>query len=503
MKQDVVIVIDCGSTNITMSAVNVQGRIVKSAATPNAPARQPGVRKAYYIWDMDALWEKIRRVSNELCDGFPAESIRAVTVTTFGADGTFLDRNGDQVYPVISWQCTRTEETTREVAQMFDPREIYSITGYTIIRFNTLLRFLWLRKHTPGVFDHADTWLMAPGLISYRLTGERSIDSTSAGTMMAVDMKNRVWSGKMLGLAGMDASFFPPWVEPGETIGTVTARAARETGLPAGVPVIATGHDTQFALIGSGARTDQAVLSSGTWEILLVRTDVFSPNDTGYGNGLTFEFDAEPGMWNPQLLMMGSGVLEWVRKQFYAADESRGDIYRVMIDEAEEVGPTANNVFFCPTFVPGTGPLQKYHIPGLIHGLTVTTTRGEIYRSALEGLSFQLNTALEVVRTSTGFSPAGIRVVGGGAKNMLWNHIRADVTGLPVSVTSQTEITAIGAAVYAMKGAGIYGSIEEAYREIDFNETVIEPSKSRNIYEDKYNRFMSIPKALAKGTGTA
>ena len=496
MEQDVVIVIDCGSTNITISAVDTSGTIVKSASTPNAQKKQSDVNDSYYIWDMDEIWKKICGISGELCSGMKTERIKAVTITTFGADGTFLDREGGMVYPVISWQCTRTEESAREIANMIDPRDIYNITGYNIIRFNTLLRFLWLRKHVPEVFDRAEKWLMTPGLISCRLSGERSIDSTSAGTMMAIDMKERKWSERMLGFAGMDASYFPLWVEPGETIGTITAQASSETGLPEGVPVIATGHDTQFALIGSGAGEDEAVLSSGTWEILLVRTKEFEPNDTGYENGLIFECDSVPGMWNPQLLMMGSGVLEWVRKQFFAVDDSHKDIYNIMISEAESIRPDSSTVFFSPNFVPGTGPLKKYNTPGGINGLTVTTTRGEIYRAAMEGLTFQLKSALEVVKSSTGFSPRGICVVGGGAKNMLWNRIRADVTGLPVTITSQTEITALGAALFAFKGVGIFDSIEEAKKNIDFNEKVIQPSELKDIYDDKYHQFIKIPEAL-------
>ncbi|HDY89657.1 MAG TPA: L-fuculokinase, partial [bacterium] len=203
MEHDVVIVIDCGSTNITMSAVDTHGNIIKSVGVPNAPSKQPGGESTYFIWDLDEIWKKVCSVSKELCSGINTERIQAVTITTFGADGAFLDKNGNLVYPVISWQCTRTEETVREIADMIDPREIYNITGYNIIRFNTLLRFLWLRKHVPEVFDRADKWLMTPGLISYKLTGEPSIDSTSAGTMMAIDMKERKWSEKMLGLAAV------------------------------------------------------------------------------------------------------------------------------------------------------------------------------------------------------------------------------------------------------------------------------------------------------------
>ena len=124
------------------------------------------------------------------------------------------------------------------------------------------------------------------------------------------------------------------------------------------------------------------------------------------------------------------------------------------------------------------------------------TSRGEVYRAALEGLSFQLRNALEVVKSSTGFNPRGIRVVGGGSKNGLWNRIRADVTGLPVTITSQKEITALGAALFAFIGIGAFSSIEQAEKNINFNEEIIEPSELKAVYEDKYREFMRIPEAL-------
>lgn len=496
MEQDTVIVVDCGSTNITISAVDAQGNFIKSASAPNAPIQQPGENPTFFIWDIDDIWKKICSTSLDVCSGINTEKIKAVIVTTFGADGAFLVKNGDLAYPVISWQDTRTEESAKEIADLIEPQEIYNITGYNIIRFNTILRFLWLSKHVPDVLDRADKWLMMPGLISYKLSGELSIDSTSASTMMAVDMKERKWSEKLLGLARMDSSFFPRWVEPGDTIGTITVKASEETGLPSEIPVITGGHDTQFALVGSGARENEAVLSSGTWEILLVRTKDFEPNDVGYENGLIFEFDCIPGMWNPQLLMMGSGALEWVRKQFFARDDSKKDIYNIMISEAENIMPGSSRVFFNPSFVPGTGPLQKYNIPGFIMGINIMTSRGEVYRAALEGLSFQLRNALEVVKSSTGFNPRGIRVVGGGSKNGLWNRIRADVTGLPVTITSQKEITALGAALFAFIGIGAFSSIEQAKKNINFNEEIIEPSELKAVYEDKYREFMRIPEAL-------
>jgi L-fuculokinase len=496
MEQDLVIVVDCGSTNITISAVDARGNFIKSASSPNAPAQQSGGGPSHFIWDLDTIWEKICGASLEVCSEVGTERIKAVIVTTFGADGTFLDSGNNPVYPVISWQDTRTEETAEEIKSLIDPKEIYNITGYNLIRFNTMLRFLWLSKHAPEVIEKADKYLMMPGLISHKLSGEVSIDSTSASTMMALDMKDRTWSDKMLGLAGMDSSYFPRWVDPGDTIGTVTADACTATGLPSGIPVITGGHDTQFALVGSGASGNEAVLSSGTWEILMARTDNFSPNDTGFDNGVNIEYDSVPGVYNPQMLMMGSGVLEWVRKTFFAADDTGKGIYDIMISKAEKIQPDASDLFLCPTFVSGTGPFQKYNAPGYLYGLNIMTSKGEIYRAALEGLAFQLRSALEVLNSATGYDPAGIRVVGGGAKNRLWNSIRADVTGLPVAVTSQKEITALGAALFAFKGIGAFHSIEEAVQNVDFSEEIVEPSGRGDIYEKKYREFMKIPRAL-------
>ncbi len=491
-----VLVIDCGSTNITISALTADGTCAASAGRPSTPTKHAD-GEGWYIWDTGSMWEKICSAAAEVCAAVDTGEIRAVTVTTFGADGTFLDKTGAQAYPVISWQCIRTEETAREITELLSPREIYDITGYNIIRFNTLLRMMWLKKHIPEVVDSADKWLMMPGIISHRLTGEMSIDATSAGTMMSLDLQKRTWSDRMLGLPGLDASIFPRWVEPGEIIGEVTNTASEATGIPAGVPVTAAGHDTQFALIGSGASESEAVLSSGTWEILMGRTHSFSPNDAGFENGLITECDAVPGMWNPQLLMMGSGALEWVRRNFYAAEGDDG-IYDVMIGEANDIDPNASRVFFNPSFVAGTGPLQKFGVPGGLLGIEVTTSRGEVYRAALEGMAFQLRAALDVVKASTGFAPSGIRVVGGGGKNSLWNQIRADVTGLPVTVTSMSEITALGAALFAFTGTGMYSSITDAQAGVDYQAVTTEPGDLNGAYDTKFEQFMNIPAALSK-----
>jgi len=417
-------------------------------------------------------------------------------LTTFGADGAPVRSDGTLTYPIISWQDTRTQQLTSEIARLMDPGEIFKETGYQIIYFNTLLRLMWLRQNAPEALQSADCWLMMPGILSMKLCGELSIDPTAAGTMMAMNMGARAWSAPMLSLAGLDGSFFPEWIEPGEVIGAVHGQATAETGLPEGTAVVAAGHDTQFAPYGSGMQPGEALLSSGTWEILLLRVDEFAPTSSAFEEGLLVECDALPDLWNPQLLMMGSGVLEWIRQQLFSSGEGPAESYEDMIAAARTVPPGAGGVSLLPSFVADTGPTKKYDTEGTILGLAMNTTAAQIYRAGLEGLCFQMRWALEILQKATGFAAEGIRVVGGGARNDLWNQIRADVSGLPVVTTSQQEATVLGAALFALVGAGQFDSIQQAVGSIEMDETVYEPSAATEEYASLYQRYMEVPPTL-------
>ncbi len=496
MKNALTVVMDCGSTNAAVIVVDDQGRLVHSASRPNASTNQPGGEKDWRIWDVEKLFGKLCDACREVCAEVDRERIRAVTICTFGADGAPMRQDGTLAYPAICWQDSRTEPLVSEITEEMDAWTIFAETGYQIIPFNTLLRLMWLRKHAPQALDRADCFMMMPGLLSFKLCGERSIDPTSGGTTMAMELGERDWSKQMLALANVDASFFPRWVEPGEVIGHVHKAASEQTSLPEGIPVIAAGHDTQFAAIGSGASPEEAILSSGTWEILMLRIAQFIPNRFGFEEGLLYECDAVAGFCDPQLLMMGSGALEWMRKHFYAHLGDGGDAYTRMIADAENVSPGAGGVTVLPSFVAETGPTKKYHTHGTILGITPTTDRGQLYRASLEGLSFQLRHALDTLTQATGFEAQGIRIVGGGSKNALWNQIRADVTGLPVTTIAEKEATVLGAALFAFYGAGHFASLEEAQKRAAKADKTFEPSEHRAVYEELFARYLKAPEAL-------
>jgi len=381
--EDIVLVFDCGSTNIRVAAVNAYGRILFWANRRNMPIQQPNGEQGWKIWDLDGIWEKLIDALREVLLRIKTENVKAIIVTTWGADGAPVRRNGALTYPPISWQCRRTVVTMKKVLMRISAWDVYRITGYQVIPFNTLLRLIWLRENCPKALRDAYTWLMMPGLIAYRLTGEFHIDPTSASTMMAMDMGKRKWSPDMLELALLDEGFFPEWREPGEILGYLTGDAAKKSRLPAGIPVIVGGHDTQFAVLGACPEPEDLILSSGTWEILTMRVDRFSPNKKGFVNGMIIEADVQRGLWNPQMLMIGSAVIEWAKKQFY--EELREEDYDSMIREAEKVPIGSEGLLFIPSLTGDSGPLRKYGTLGTILGLTLQTTRAHIFRAVLRG----------------------------------------------------------------------------------------------------------------------
>lgn len=489
-SRDCVMVMDCGSTTTRAIAVDTKGNLVAGASRPSSPTPQPGADPEWRIWDLDLVWGKLCEASREVCQQINPERIKGVTVVTFGADGAPLKRDGSLAYPVISWQCQRTKEWVKKIEEMISPQEIYTTTGYQVIGFNTLLKWLWLRDNAPEVFEEGTKWVMMSGLLSHRLSGQMMIEPTAACTTMAMDAKTRDWSDDMLSLAGLDGSFFPKWSQPGDVVGQVTKKASEETGLEEGIPVIAGGHDTQFAPFGSGAKPDEAVLSTGTWEIAMVRTQSTQPLERPYEEGLIVEADAKTGWWNPQVLMIASGVIEWVRRNFFATEADREDIHDLMIEEGMKAGVGAGGVMVLPCFVEGAGPARKYATPGSIIGLDLTATRGQIYRAVIEGLSYQLRQALDILCEATAFEPKGIRVVGGGGKNNLWNQTRADVTGLPAAVATTKEATVLGAAAFAFKGAGLFPTPEDFIAGADLGEEVFAPSDEANSYVGGYRHYI-------------
>lgn len=467
-----VLCLDCGATNVRAMLVDETGKIAGKSSQPNATVPAPE-NADFHHWDADRILRQLADCARRAIESVPAPQIKAITITTFGVDGALVDARGELLYPVISWKCPRTADVMAAVGKYIPQEELNRVSGVGAFAFNTIYKLIWLKENRPELFEKADAWLFISNLLAFRLTGVKATDRTMAGTSQLTDLATGGFSEKILSAIGLEKSLFPPMIDAGGVIGTVTESAAASFGVPAlaGVPVISAGHDTQFAVFGSGAEKDQPVLSSGTWEILMARSAkaVLSPED--YRDGATAELDADPSLRNPGLQWIGSGIIEWVKSVCYA-----GESYDVMDAEAAALPPGSAGVTLTPDFLP-SDPRK-----GSIGGLVLGRTRAHIYRAAMEALTYRLKSRLARLEAVGGFKSESLVLVGGGARNKVWTQIRADVLGLPIKISKVSESTVLGAAMFAFAGAGVFPSPEAARAAFGIEYDVCVPAENAAAY---------------------
>ncbi|MGN0836863.1 MAG: L-fuculokinase [Akkermansia sp.] len=467
-----VLCLDCGATNVRAMLVDDRGKILAKASQANST--DPGAENPeYHVWNAERILSQLAECSRCILSEQPeaAAQVVALTITTFGVDGALIDAAGQQLYPVISWKCPRTAEVMKRIGQYISQERLNSISGVGAFAFNTIYKLIWLRENRPELLEQADSWLFMPNLLAFRLTGERHTDRSMAGTSQLTDLNTGDWSEEILGAIGIRRELFPPMVDAGGSLGTLTPEAAALLGLPQRVPVISTGHDTQFALFGSGVGENQPFLSSGTWEILMLRTAraALSPED--YAAGATVEYDSKRGLLNPGLQWIASGIIEWVKATCY-----HGESYDTMDAEAEAIAPGCDGVRLTPDFLPSDPT------PGSITGLILGRTRGHIYRAAMEALTLRLKQRLQKLEKVGGFTSQDLLLVGGGARNKVWTQMRADILGIPIRISDVSESTVLGAAMYALAGAGVYPTPEAARDACGLSYTTVTPGPQREAY---------------------
>ncbi len=485
INKDVAIVFDCGATNLRVVAIDTVGKIIASHALSNETKEDPFYPNGR-IWDVDQLWDKLCQASVMVISQIDSSRIAGVTVTTFGVDGTLVDHKGNMLYPVISWQCDRTEAVMANLDKYIPLPLLYKISGVYPYAFNTINKLIWFKENKPELFDQSYRFLFISSLFIQKLTGEFINDATMLGTAMIADLKNRCLSDVILNSIGIEKNLFGSIGEPGDKAGAVTKMAEESNGIPANTPVFLAGHDTQFAIYGSGADLNQPVLSSGTWEILMVRSKSFKSSSIELENNLTTEADALSGVFNIGQNWLGSGVLEWFSNHFYA--QLSGDqLYETMIQDAELIPPGSQGLIVNPSFYADGSSKER----GAISGITLNTTRGQMYRAFLESLAYRLKEGLEALEKSGNFKATSIICVGGGSKNRLWNQLRADICKLPLQTIEQKETTVLGASLFVFKGAGLYKTLKEARKNIDYRTKTILPSANSEVYNQLYQNYLS------------
>jgi xylulokinase len=395
-----------------------------------------------------------------------SEEIEALGLSVQGEAVIPVDAQGRALRPAILGMDTRTGPQNARLRSEFGAQALFERTGMPVHTINTLPKLLWLRDNEPEVWAAAARFLLYEDFIVQKLTGEAVISRCLASRTQLFDLREDDWSAEILASAGLTRSRLATVCPSGTAVGPMRADLAASLGFGRRPVVVTGGHDQACGALGVGlTQPGLAMVSTGTAEVVEVALDAPVLNDVLYGGNISVYAHTVPDLYLAMTLNHSGGLLlRWFRDQFGVAAQARAaarsgtDPYDLLLAEAP-AAPTA--LLLLPHFAGSGTPTFDTASKGAILGLTFATTRGEIAKAILEGLTFELRTNLDLLREG-GVVIDELRAIGGGARSDLWLQLKADITGIPVVAAAVTDAACWGAALLAGHGAGCFEDLEAA-----------------------------------------
>ena len=496
--------IDLGSTSIKVVIYDLDGHAVAQAHRPTELAHPDPRHPDWAVWRPEQIWGGVADALREAtaASGDPA-GIQAVAVTGMGLDGLPVDKDGNWLYPLISWHCPRTVPQQKWWLEHVGAEKQFAIGGNPIWPNNTALRILWLREHEPKIFERADKWLLIEDFVNFMLCGERVTDYSMASCTLLFDQARRDYSEELLKLAGIDRALMCDAKPSGTVIGAVSPQAAAATGLRAGTPVVLGGHDFLCGALPAGAFRPGVVLDvAGTWEMAMTALPkpVLTPAFRDMGGWM--DSHVARGQYAAIGCVVAADMLEWFRGHFgfeeaRKAETEGGVAWDYLMAQAERTPPGAEGVLFLPHFSGSLFPVVDPQAMGAFIGLRNTHGKGHLVRAMIEGLAYQFAQMIHGLRGALGVTADRFVTVGGGAQNHFWMQAKADLLGLPFETPQIEEATPLGAAILAGIGVGLYRDEQEAFDRVFRPGRVFEPNlKLTAQYAERFAIFEQLYPAL-------
>ena len=436
--------LDIGTSACKGALFDLRGQLVaeSSLAYPTDHHRPGWAEQRPEDW-----WSAACRVIR----GLLAQSgVRASDIAAIGTDGqswamVALDADGQVLCPSPIWTDTRAGDICRRLRN--EMPELAELSGNPLMPGYTLPKLLWLREARPELWRRIATVLQSNAYIVYRLTGELSQDLSQGYGWHCFSNRTLTWDRAALTALGIDESLLPPLFACHEVVGRVTEEAAGESGLTAGIPVVAGGLDAAAGTLGVGVteegETQEQAGQAGGMSICLSHYAAHP--------SLILSAHVVPGRWLLQGgTTGGGGALRWLREQ--CCPELT---FEEMSALAAQAPPLSRGVVFLPYMAGERSPLWMPEAKGLFYGLSFATTRADMIRAVMEGVAYALRHNLDAA-LEAGCRVTELRSSGGAAASDTWMAIKAAVTGCPM--TASGTATVRGAAMLAGMGVGALDS---------------------------------------------
>ncbi|NLM77150.1 MAG: hypothetical protein GX173_03575 [Ruminococcaceae bacterium] len=403
--------------------------------------------------DADEWWRHVQdavkaAISQASVDG---RKIVALAISSQGISFVPLDRQGNTLMNALSWYDSRSRAEADQLRRDPACADLSRRTGRCVVPM-VFPQMMWLKKHRPEIYQKTWKFLMGLDYLQYRFCGAAVTDYSMASGTLCYDVATQTWISELFEQYAIDQDKMPEIACFGKVIGTVLPEVARHLGLSEQTKVVLGLQDQKCAALGAGIRNGVITISLGTASAIssLTAERRFDPEERVFCHG----FDQSRFILESSVPTAGA-ALRWVRNTFFPNLS-----YPQMDELAAAAPPGGNGLFFHPLLTPGARLNQN----GQLTGFSLNTSRSDVIRAVLEGVSFEIAERITAHRQiNSQVAPAGeLHVFGGGAASAIWCQILADVTGLDVRVPSSRETAGMGAALCAGIGSRLYADMEQA-----------------------------------------
>lgn len=491
--------IDIGTSGTKTVIFDEKGSPLESC-TVEYPMYQP--QNGWAEQDPSDWWNAVCASCKDVLgkSGIKAENIAGIGLSGQMHGLVMLDKDGNVIRNSIIWCDGRTGEECEYITNTIGKDKLISITANPALTGFTAGKILWVRKHEPENYERCAHILLPKDYIRYKLTGEFASDVSDASGMNLMDIPKRQWSDEILSKLDINKDLLPKLYESPEVTGTVTNAATRVTGLAEGTKVVGGAGDNAAAAVGTGVVEEgKAFTTIGTSGVIFAHSD----NVTIDPKGRVHTFCAAvPGAWSVMSCTLAAGLsLKWFRDNFCTPEieVAKGmdvDSYILLNEEIAKIPIGSDKLIYAPWLMGERSPLLDENTRGVFFGLSARHTKYNLLRAVMEGVTFSQRTCLDVFR-EMGVPFKEMLATGGGGKSPLWRQMLSDVYGCDVTTLKAQEGPALGVAILAGVGAGIYSSVAEACSNVIAVNSVQKPNAQNSAeYEKFYKIYCQLYPAL-------
>jgi len=499
--------IDNGTQSVRALVFDQQGQLLAKSKIDIVPYVEP--QAGWAEQEPQYYWESLCRACQEVLQKieFPKESIAAVSVTTQRTTVMPLDEHGEALHPAITWLDRRKVDTKPKLGSF--EALLMRLLGVkpAVDDFHAQSEANWLAQNKPELWRKVHKYLMLSGYHNFRLTGQYKDAVASQVGYLPFDFKKLGWAKtsdwRWRAIPELGPDMLPELVTAGEIIGHITAQASKDTGIPEGIAVIASGSDKACEVLGSGCKEPGVgSLSYGTTATLNIADDKYLepvPHHPAYPGIIPDTFNTEV------MVNRGYWMVTWYKEEFGLQErllaKEKNTTPEVLLDELLRTTPPGSmGLVLQPYWGAGTSAKDS-SARGAMIGFGEVHTRAHIYRSIIEGLTFALREGKELLEKRSGKSITELRISGGGSQSDEIMQISANIFGMNVQRPHTFETSGLGAAIACAVGTNIYPDFKTAVSQMVHSGDVFKPNpEHQQMYDRLYKEvYKGLYDSLKKG----